>query len=604
MGSPISKARSNLASDETNSAPSEKAFTPKVQISPIKDSNSVRFTSLYDIQDKYLPSKEEVDQFKSTIGSKGDRSKSKYECEESIEELPQKLFTKSLTKPLQNERQYNTPIRHSYIMKRKTNPIIDISSSSSSSSASSLSSSSDKSKRFPKRSIVSKRKSLDICHSPPSSSMCSSDCNDDEDNVTEDEIYNWLDDFNSNTSAYSQKPTTSLHIEKTPDKNQSLTSSSPLYSTNSGNRITFTPPGWDSPLHETPSSLSAANFNHKEDRRRRLIVKDTHKVNWKNAQLPSKKPDVTKGDWLTNRLIVNNYIILHCLGSGSYGEVRLCKEKDTNTLYAVKVINKVVRGKFSSALDDLKTEVAIMKKLRHEHCVCLYEVMDDPRVNKLYLILEYMKRGDLMQIMGDKPMGDNDVWDIMRQIIRGLKYLHDNNIVHGDLKPQNLLVASDGTVKIGDFGLSKMIDENELQKEYVGTPAFMAPEVCDEVSFDGKIADLYSVGATTFYIRFGQPPFVGRNLTALYAKIRNSDVRFPFRAAKGLEEIIEGLMVKNPSYRLSMVHLMVAPWLQNRPGEKHGQKMKELLTTYERVQICNDDIYNSIQDLTQKTKEW
>lgn len=215
--------------------------------------------------------------------------------------------------------------------------------------------------------------------------------------------------------------------------------------------------------------------------------------------------------------------------------------------------------------------------------------------------MEYMRRGDLMQLLmdNDEPMDDNDVWDILRQIIRGLKYLHDNNIIHGDIKPQNLLVSSDGLIKIGDFGLSKIIDENELQSDFVGTPAFMAPEVCGE-SFNGKIADLYSVGATCFYIRFGKPPFEGKNLTELYAQIQNNSVHFPFPVAEGLEEIIRGLMVKIPSDRLSMAKLLVFPWLQKRPGERKHQQTHELFTNYEKVHVCDDDIYNSIRYLNKR----
>ena len=143
----------------------------------------------------------------------------------------------------------------------------------------------------------------------------------------------------------------------------------------------------------------------------------------------------------------------------------------------------------------------------------------------------------------------------------------------GDLKPQNLLVASDGSIKIADFGLSKMTISNEQQKVCLGTPAFMAPEVCRGESFDGKVADLYSVGATTFYIRFSKPPFVGKNLTELYWKIQNNQVHFPFTVAYGLEEIMKGLMEKNPSNRLTMKQLIIFPWLQRRQDKSNERVM-------------------------------
>ena len=188
----------------------------------------------------------------------------------------------------------------------------------------------------------------------------------------------------------------------------------------------FTPPGFESPLGLEVHTSDTTTFTETLECDN-PVVKDTIRVKRKKAQLPNKKPQVVKGNWLTNRLIVNNYIILNVLGKGSYGEVRLCKEKNTNQIFAVKVIHKGILKKrktqpiigknvLSSCMDDVKMEIDIMKKLNHENVLKLFEVMDDPKVNKIYLILEYMKQGDLMQIMGKEPLSDEEVWDIMRQV--------------------------------------------------------------------------------------------------------------------------------------------------------------------------------------------
>ena len=147
-------------------------------------------------------------------------------------------------------------------------------------------------------------------------------------------------------------------------------------------------------------------------------------------------PMPTSGDFLKKRFMVNNYILLEAVGTGSYAEVRLAKEKRTDALYAVKVINKDVlrrklthpsaalagNGASDTMLDDVKREIAIMKKLSHPHVLRLFEVMDDPKVNKLYLVLEYMKRGDLMQLLrGDAKsyecdaMSERALWHVFRR---------------------------------------------------------------------------------------------------------------------------------------------------------------------------------------------
>ena len=645
MGSPISKAKKNISNEEYRTA--------RIHIDDDDCDDA-------DVYGYYHPDHDKSDQIEISSSSSSEKEKATNQEQHQnyhfyeTSRLPQHRDTRN-TSTLQSPKIAS--------WRKKSNPTIEISSSSSSS----LSSPRRRRFSFINEDIQSQGKQSSLSSSLLSSSSsflsCYNNCDsyildDDVAEFEKEEIYDWLKTNNSRRfNSVTSSATTTANGCKSPILNQSFSSSfSPqqhskhiLHSSKLKEKMTFSPPGWDSPLHQEDdphySSFSSNdeeynnneihdlrssvvgnsnNINNKEKngksrRSDQLVVKDTYKVRRKNAQLPKKKPDVVaKGNWLTNRYVVNNYIILHCIGSGSYGEVRLCKDKHSNNLFAIKVINRAktqdeknikIKSKQNSylpeALDDLRMEVAIMKKLRHENCVSLYEVMDDPSVNKLYLVMEYMKRGDLMQLMDadDKHMDDNDVWDILRQIIRGLKYLHDNNIIHGDLKPQNLLVSPDGFIKIGDFGLSKMIDENnELQKGFVGTPAFMAPEVCVGESFNGKVADLYSVGATTYYIRFRKPPFIGRNLMELYARIKHDQVHFPFSVAEGLEEIMSGLMVKVPSQRLTMTELLVFPWLQQRPGENNNcnNQADQLSRKYGKVHVSGSEIYNSIKYLDKR----
>lgn len=97
----------------------------------------------------------------------------------------------------------------------------------------------------------------------------------------------------------------------------------------------------------------------------------------------------------------------------------------------------------------------------------------------------------------------------------------------------------------------------------------MAPEICAGKSHDGRSADIYSVGATVYFIRVGQPPFVPKrgsnSLSELYDKIQNDSVVFPFAIARGIESLVERMMLKNPSQRLTIIDIMIDPWLQNRP---------------------------------------
>ena len=126
----------------------------------------------------------------------------------------------------------------------------------------------------------------------------------------------------------------------------------------------------------------------------------------------------------------------------------------------------------------------------------------------MYLVLEYMKKGDLINVLKDREntssgnsnpkssgaggaytvLSDLELWNIFRQIVAGVRYLHYQNVVHGDIKPQNLLVGENGIVKIADFGISKMLSNSDEQLgNAAGTPAFMSPELCAAQAFSGQV---------------------------------------------------------------------------------------------------------------------
>ena len=182
----------------------------------------------------------------------------------------------------------------------------------------------------------------------------------------------------------------------------------------------------------------------------------------------------------------------------------------TYTLISIDFLKKKKNNKSDETyFEDIKREIAIMKKLLHPNVLKLYEVLDDPKVNRMYLVLEYMKMGDLVNILkarappiatasnasksynskdqqehtngkaselnganngatgdpdstsGFQPLSDGEVWHIFRQVVSGIRYLHFQNVVHGDIKPQNLLLGEDGVVKIADFGISQMLTDHE-----------------------------------------------------------------------------------------------------------------------------------------------
>lgn len=242
-------------------------------------------------------------------------------------------------------------------------------------------------------------------------------------------------------------------------------------------------------------------------------------------------------DPITRRKVLNTYEILGEIGRGEHGKVKLAKDLVNKDLVAIKIVNRKNKKerpklRFSEKKDlgeseyelKIKREIAIMKKCNHKHIVQLREVLDDSNTHKIYLVLEYLEKGEVKWKKSTRKFHDVDSGSspgnselipcrgthhneeedllsdnfapnltfkqarkIFRDVLLGLEYLHLQGIVHRDIKPANLLVSSDNVVKISDFGVSfasslneadeGLVNELELAKT-AGTPAFFAPELC------------------------------------------------------------------------------------------------------------------------------
>ncbi|PWA91221.1 protein kinase, ATP binding site [Artemisia annua] len=270
---------------------------------------------------------------------------------------------------------------------------------------------------------------------------------------------------------------------------------------------------------------------------REFPVKETHKV------IRSEDEDGNK--------MVNEYVRECKIGSGSYGKVVLYRSLVDGKHYAIKAFHKSHLIKLrvapsETAMTDVLREVLIMKMLDHPNIVNLVEVIDDPNTDRFYMVLEYVKGQWVFEGAGPPGgLGETVARSYLRDIVSGLMYLHSHNIVHGDIKPDNLLVSATGTVKIGDFSVSQVFeDENDELRRSPGTPVFTAPECCLGQNYHGKTADIWAVGVTLYCMIFGQYPFLGDTLQDTYDKIVNNTLSLPEDMNPLLKNLIEGLLCK------------------------------------------------------------
>lgn len=330
-------------------------------------------------------------------------------------------------------------------------------------------------------------------------------------------------------------------------------------------------------------------------------------------------------DLKTGKKVINNkYRILKKIGQGQYGKVLLGQVLDDNrnnqpvvrkqstlndkvvtasstsvTYVAIKTINRVDKAKlitksYISNVTKIKKEIKILKQCNHPNVVKLYSVIDDTHFDKILLILEYCKYGEIdwkhynhyyEKYSTHKSRTALNLNKILRDIVNGLEYLHlYKHIIHRDLKPLNLLIDEYNNIKISDFGVS-LILENTIQdsKELantMGTPAFYAPELCqfvknrfsmitnehhllNKIKIDYRI-DIWSLGVTLYCLMFNNLPFNGVNEFDICKKIVDTELKFPqikhtsrvtdsdVEELQLAKDLIKQLLQKDPNRRISL----------------------------------------------------
>lgn len=205
------------------------------------------------------------------------------------------------------------------------------------------------------------------------------------------------------------------------------------------------------------------------------------------------------------------------LGQGAYATVRLCLDKRDQFKYAVKIYEKY------KLTDPMKKkaaqrEITVLKRLEHPGIISLHDLIDTPK--QIYIVTDYIKGISLQQYSKSVPnrvIRENTARRIFKQVVEGVCYLHANNIVHRDLKLDNILVEeTTRMVKLIDFGFSVVVGPGQNLKVFCGTPSYMAPEIVRKHEYDGKPVDIWALGVLLFVLLTGTFPFRGVSEQDLY----------------------------------------------------------------------------------------
>ncbi|GMH35800.1 hypothetical protein BSKO_03668 [Bryopsis sp. KO-2023] len=267
--------------------------------------------------------------------------------------------------------------------------------------------------------------------------------------------------------------------------------------------------------------------------------------------------------------VIKHYDVKEDIGFGGYAVVKKGLDKRTGELVAIKIVDKT---KYDPGDDRLQHEIEVLMKIDHPRCIRLYDVFIAHQ--KVFIVTEYVTGGEVLErLQKHGPYSERAASTIIRHVIEGVAYLHENGVVHRDLKLENLLMVNerlDSDVKIADFGLSKYFGMDESVLATVcGSPEYVAPEVLgvEETSENyGSAVDMWSVGVVLFAMMCCYTPFYDENQSKMYKNIMDGhwNRRDPnwMRLSLPLKNLIDKLLLVDPSARLSAKEALAHPWVQ------------------------------------------
>ncbi|XP_033865888.1 peripheral plasma membrane protein CASK isoform X14 [Acipenser ruthenus] len=288
------------------------------------------------------------------------------------------------------------------------------------------------------------------------------------------------------------------------------------------------------------------------------------------------------------------YELCEVIGKGPFSVVRRCINRETGQQFAVKIVDV---AKFTSSpglsTEDLKREASICHMLKHPHIVELLETYSSDGM--LYMVFEYMDGADLcFEIVKRADAGfvysEAVASHYMRQILEALRYCHDNNVIHRDVKPHCVLLASkenSAPVKLGGFGVAIQLGESGLVAGgRVGTPHFMAPEVVKREPY-GKPVDVWGCGVILFILLSGCLPFYGTKERLFEAIIRGKYKMNPRQwshISESAKDLVRRMLMLDPAERITVYEALNHPWLKER--DRYAYKI-HLAETVEQLRKFN-----------------
>ncbi|KDR15801.1 Serine/threonine-protein kinase Nek1 [Zootermopsis nevadensis] len=251
---------------------------------------------------------------------------------------------------------------------------------------------------------------------------------------------------------------------------------------------------------------------------------------------------------------MDGYVKEKQIGEGSFGTAYLVRSKRTGVHYVIKRTN--LSRMTEKEKDEAMREVEVLAKMQHPYIVAYKESFEYDR--NLYIVMDYCEGGDLYTKIREhaqkgRYFSEDMILSWFVQICLALKHVHDRKILHRDIKSQNIFLTKDNNVKLGDFGIAKILKNTvDLAKTCIGTPYYLSPEICENKPYNNK-SDIWALGCILYEMAALKHAFVAGNMKNLIVKIiRGSYAQLPSCYSNDLRNLIQQLFRRNPQERPSI----------------------------------------------------
>lgn len=267
---------------------------------------------------------------------------------------------------------------------------------------------------------------------------------------------------------------------------------------------------------------------------------------------------------------VGKYLMGDVLGEGAYGKVKEALDIVTLHRRAVKIMKKRRLIRIPNGEENVKREIWMLKRTHHKNIIELVDVLQNNEREKIYMVMDYCvcNMHEMLTKTTKKFFPEWQAHFYFQQLIDGLEYLHSIGIIHKDIKPSNLLINMDQTLKICDFGVAEQLDpfaQEDTCTTSQGSPMFQPPEIANGVDvFSGYKLDIWACGVTLFNITTGKYPFEGDTIYRLFENIGKEDLVIPNNLDPSLQRVLEGMLCRDFNERFGIKEIKLETWFNRK----------------------------------------